>query len=110
MKIFLKLRCLRSCKKCLGETCFNAADNVEKNNEDDDDNLEDLEHADEKTVESEYIVKPGYLQVIQGILSDGSDDVGDHDAEMLVTPTNNQKKYRQINNHRHRTASFQENA
>ncbi|KAG5899529.1 hypothetical protein JTB14_008216 [Gonioctena quinquepunctata] len=49
-------------------------DIVEKNNEEDDDNLEDLEHADEEMVESEYIVKPGYLQVIRGIFGDGSDD------------------------------------
>ncbi|KAG5899329.1 hypothetical protein JTB14_029280 [Gonioctena quinquepunctata] len=35
------LRCSRSCKNCLGETCYNAADIVEKNNEEDDDNLED---------------------------------------------------------------------
>ncbi|KAG5861389.1 hypothetical protein JTB14_013906 [Gonioctena quinquepunctata] len=55
----------------------------ERNNEDDD-NLEDLEHADEETVESEYIVKPGYLQVIRGIFGNGSDDdVGDHDAETV---------------------------
>ncbi|KAG5875249.1 hypothetical protein JTB14_031815 [Gonioctena quinquepunctata] len=54
------------------------ADIVEKNNEEDYDNLEDLEHADEASVESEYIVKPGYLQVIQGISGDGSDvDVGE---------------------------------
>ncbi|KAG5862533.1 hypothetical protein JTB14_037655, partial [Gonioctena quinquepunctata] len=59
-------------------------DIVEKNNEEDDDNLEDLEHADEETVESEYIVKPGYLQVIRGIFGDGSDDGGgDHDAETV---------------------------
>ncbi|KAG5886537.1 hypothetical protein JTB14_002034 [Gonioctena quinquepunctata] len=33
---------------------------------------------------SEYIVKPGYLQVIRGIFGDGSDhDVGDHDAETV---------------------------
>ncbi|KAG5874554.1 hypothetical protein JTB14_012776 [Gonioctena quinquepunctata] len=52
-----------------------------KNNEEVDDNLEDLKHADE---ESEYIVKPGYLQVIRGICGDGSDDdVGDHDAETV---------------------------
>ncbi|KAG5877451.1 hypothetical protein JTB14_027880 [Gonioctena quinquepunctata] len=67
-----------------GETCFNAADIVEKNNEEDDDNLEDLEHADEETVESEYIVKLRYLQVIRGISGDSSDgDVGDHDAETV---------------------------
>ncbi|KAG5891034.1 hypothetical protein JTB14_035225 [Gonioctena quinquepunctata] len=78
------LRYSRSCKNCVGDTCFNAADIVEKNNEEDDDNLEDLEHADEETVESEYIVKPGYLQVIRGIFGDGSDnDVGDHDAETV---------------------------
>ncbi|KAG5895109.1 hypothetical protein JTB14_036384 [Gonioctena quinquepunctata] len=78
------LRCSRSCKNCLDETCFNAADIVEKNNEEDYDNLEDLEHADEETVESEYIVKPGYLQVIWGIFGDGGDDdVGDHDAETV---------------------------
>ncbi|KAG5881987.1 hypothetical protein JTB14_012019 [Gonioctena quinquepunctata] len=64
--------------------CFNAADIVEKNNEEDDDNLEDLEHADEETVESEYIVKFEYLPVIRGIFGDGSDDdVGDHDAETV---------------------------
>ncbi|KAG5892451.1 hypothetical protein JTB14_009859 [Gonioctena quinquepunctata] len=66
------------------ETCFNIADIVERNNEEDDDNLEYLEHADEETVESEYIFKPGYLQVIGGIFGDGSDDdVGDHDAETV---------------------------
>ncbi|KAG5869279.1 hypothetical protein JTB14_027110 [Gonioctena quinquepunctata] len=74
----------RSCKNCLGETCFNAADIVEENNEEYDDNLVDLEHADEETVESEYTVKLGYLQVIRGIFGDGSDDdVGDHDAETV---------------------------
>ncbi|KAG5883009.1 hypothetical protein JTB14_033464 [Gonioctena quinquepunctata] len=64
------------------ETCFNATDIVERNN--DDDNLEDLEHAEEETVESEYIVKPGYLQVIRVVFGDGNDDdVGDHDAETI---------------------------
>ncbi|KAG5892177.1 hypothetical protein JTB14_026415 [Gonioctena quinquepunctata] len=59
-------------------------DIVEKNNEEYDDNLADLEHADEETVGSEYIVKLGYLQVIRGIFGDGSDDdVGDHDAETV---------------------------
>ncbi|KAG5864515.1 hypothetical protein JTB14_022021 [Gonioctena quinquepunctata] len=70
--------------KKAGEACFNVADIVEKNNEEDDDNLEDLEHAEEKTVESEYIVKLVYLQVIQGIFGDGSDDdIGDHDTETV---------------------------
>ncbi|KAG5882385.1 hypothetical protein JTB14_016667 [Gonioctena quinquepunctata] len=60
---------------------------LEKNNEEDDDNLEDLGYAEEETVESEYIVKPGYLQVIRGIFGDGSDDdVGDHDAETVRHP------------------------
>ncbi|KAG5873340.1 hypothetical protein JTB14_004959 [Gonioctena quinquepunctata] len=58
----------------LGETCFKAADIVGRTNKEDDDNLEDLEHADEETVENEYIVKPGYLQVIRGIFGNGSDD------------------------------------
>ncbi|KAG5877511.1 hypothetical protein JTB14_011306 [Gonioctena quinquepunctata] len=47
------------------------------NNEEDDDNLEDLEHSDEVTVDSEYIVKPGYLQMIRGIFGNSSNDVGD---------------------------------
>ncbi|KAG5885026.1 hypothetical protein JTB14_027133 [Gonioctena quinquepunctata] len=59
-------------------------DIVEKNNEGDDDNLVDLEHADEDMVESEYKVKLGYLQVIWGIFGEGSDDdVGHNDAETV---------------------------
>ncbi|KAG5881920.1 hypothetical protein JTB14_038442, partial [Gonioctena quinquepunctata] len=68
-------------------------DIVEKNNGDDDDNLEDLEHADEETVESEYIVKSEYLQVIRSIFGDGSDDdVGDHDAETVRDADEQSKK------------------
>ncbi|KAG5877656.1 hypothetical protein JTB14_017573 [Gonioctena quinquepunctata] len=65
MVIFLKLRCSRSYKNCLGETCSNAADIVERNNEEDDDNLEDLEHADEETVGSQACLSssdPGYFR------------------------------------------------
>ncbi|KAG5876187.1 hypothetical protein JTB14_032395 [Gonioctena quinquepunctata] len=105
------LRCSRSCKNCLGETYFNPADITEKNNREDDDNLEDLEYVDEETVGSEYIVKPGYLQVIRGTFDDGSDDELEITMlKLFVTLTNNRKKYRQIKNHRHRTASLQENA
>ncbi|KAG5861153.1 hypothetical protein JTB14_037654 [Gonioctena quinquepunctata] len=68
------LRCSRSCKNC-----FNTADIVEKNDEEDDDNMVYLVDADEEMVESEYIVKLGYFQVIRGIFDDGSDDdVGHH--------------------------------
>ncbi|KAG5882954.1 hypothetical protein JTB14_016752 [Gonioctena quinquepunctata] len=84
-------------------------DIAERNNEEDDDNLEDLEHADKEMVESEYIVKPGYLQVFRSIFGDGSDDDGYHVAE-TVRDADEQSEKIPTSNHRHRTASIQRNA
>ena len=78
------MRCTRACKSCHGENCLNSADIVDLNREDDDDDYENTpEDQNPKGIapESEIIIKPGYLQIIQGIYGYDSDD--DKDTEEI---------------------------
>lgn len=74
------LRCTRACKSCHGESCLNSGDIVEeKNDDDDDEEIVSDQDTEEITSEREFVIKPGYLQIMQGIYGSNSDDDDEDD-------------------------------
>ncbi|GBP18456.1 hypothetical protein EVAR_93861_1 [Eumeta japonica] len=72
------LRCTRACKHCRGETCLNSTDIVVRNtNEDDNDN--EILKDNELEEETNYVIKPGYLEIMKSIYGSYSDDSSDDD-------------------------------
>ncbi|KAH0563818.1 hypothetical protein KQX54_006996 [Cotesia glomerata] len=90
------LRCTRACKSCHGETCLNSADIVEENDDDDDDEEIVPEDQDAEGIgpAREFVIKPGYLQIMQGIYgtnSDDSEDDNDNDNNGNNDPSTRQQ-------------------
>ncbi|KAG5869235.1 hypothetical protein JTB14_023032 [Gonioctena quinquepunctata] len=70
------LRCTWVCKSCRGKNCLNSADIVEVNQDDDDndDNFLEDQSSEEILPDSEIVIRPGYLKIMQGIYGSYSDD------------------------------------